>query len=219
MLTQRLQTLNSALEVMKKAQTMHTYDVGPPPWLTTLNQTNVITGRLNSLLETFNNSRTLLNQAHSYPLPSFPGRTHEAIATQLTRKKLEPWVEDWVADGVKHGQNAGLDPENKESVSVASGVAAIDGAPEGVLSAAQLDELWDWAGPAGGNVGRSVMSGEMDEDEGEDEDEDEEDEGEDEGAMEGVEGTDKKGEGEAPAVPMMPLGDILRFATTGGFGK
>lgn len=130
------------------------------------------------------------------------------MATQLTRKKMVPWVEDWIADGVKHA--AGPEAEIKGDAADTRLVG------EGGMTGQQMDHLWDWAGPAGGRIGKEVLTGEVDEEEGEDEDDEDEEEDE-EGAMDGVEnaGADKKTETAPPIRPMMPLEDILRFVSTG----
>lgn len=206
LLAQRLQHLNGAIEVLKNTQMMHAWEPTPPAWPTVAHQSNIINGRLSALLDAFSKNQQLLNQAHPYPLPTFPGRTHENMATQLTRKKMVPWVEDWIADGVKHA--AGPDAE------VTDNEVGLKLAGEGGLTGEQVEELWDWAGPAGGRIGREVLTAE-DDDEGEEDEEDEEED--EEGAMEGVEGagTEKKTETVAPIRPMMPLEDILRFVSTG----
>lgn len=205
LLAQRLQHLNGAIEVLKNTQVMHAWDTTPPPWPTVAHQSNIINGRLSALLDAFGKSQQLLNQAHPYPLPTFPGRTHENMATQLTRKKMVPWVEDWIHDGVKHA--AGPDAEVKGDA------AGLKLAGDGGLTGEQIEELWDWAGPAGGRIGRDVLTAEDDDDEGDDDEEDDDDEG----AMEGVEssGADKKTDTVPPIRPMTPLEDILKFVSTG----
>lgn len=40
----------------------------------------------------------LLNKTVVYPSTNYPGRTQEAVLTQLLRKKLEPGVETWVEE-------------------------------------------------------------------------------------------------------------------------
>ncbi|KAH7059044.1 mediator complex, subunit Med8 [Macrophomina phaseolina] len=208
LLAQRLQHLNGAIEVLKNTQAQYAWDPNPPPWTTIAHQSQIINGRFAALLEAFKDSQQLLNQAHPYPLPNFPGRTHENMVTQLTRKKMVPWAEDWIADGVKHAAGPDADIKGEVANSKLAG--------EGGMTGQQMDQLWDWAGPAGGRIGKEVLTGEVEEEEeGEDEDEDEEDD--DEGAMEGVEdtGVDKKTETAPPIRPMMPLEDILKFVSTG----
>lgn len=208
LLAQRLQHLNGAVEVLKNTQNQYAWDPNPAPWPTVAHQSNIINGRFVALLEAFKESKQLLNQAHPYPRPNFPGRTHESMATQLTRKKMVPWVEDWIADGVKHA--AGPEAEIKGDAADTRLVG------EGGMTGQQMDQLWDWAGPAGGRIGKEVLTGEVDEEEGEDEDDEDEEEDE-EGAIDGVEnaGADKKTETAPPIRPMMPLEDILRFVSTG----
>jgi mediator of RNA polymerase II transcription subunit 8 len=113
-----------------------------------------------------------------YPLPSYPGKTQEALLGQLLRKKLEPEVEDWVTQGLQVAELAGM---------------ADDGKRSGVL------DLWSWAGMAANELARghewggdftleereggieNVVTGlkrkfaEEDEDEDEEEDENEDD--------------------------------------------
>ncbi|KAK0660183.1 Mediator of RNA polymerase II transcription subunit 8 [Lasiodiplodia hormozganensis] len=214
LLAQRLQHLNGALEVLKNTQLSYSWDASAPPapWPTVAHQSNIINGRLSALLEAFAANRTLLNQAHPFPLPTFPGRSHENMATQLTRKKMVPWVEDWIADGLKLATGAGA---AEDAVARVDGARPLKLAGEGGLTGEQIEELWDWAGPAGGEIGREVLTAEDEDEEGDDEDEDEEDE--EEGAMEGVEGAgaEKKTETMPPLRPMMPLDDILKFVSTG----
>ncbi|OJD29508.1 rna polymerase ii mediator complex component med8 [Diplodia corticola] len=217
LLAQRIQHLNGALEVLKATQLAHIWDThAPAPWATVAHQSNIINGRLSALLEAFAANRTLLGQAHPFPLPTFPGRSHENMATQLTRKKMVPWVEDWIADGVR------LAVGDEEEGGASGGRGGGDGATrlvgDGGLTGEQIEELWDWAGPAGGEIGREVLTAEDEDDEGEDEDDDDEDE--EGGAMEGVEGgegagADKKTETIPPIRPMMPLDDIFKFVSTG----
>ncbi|KAB2579878.1 putative rna polymerase ii mediator complex component med8 protein [Lasiodiplodia theobromae] len=214
LLAQRLQHLNGALEVLKNTQLSYSWDASAPPapWPTVAHQSNIINGRLSALLEAFAANRTLLNQAHPFPLPTFPGRSHENMATQLTRKKMVPWVEDWIADGLKLATG---DEAAEDAVARVDGARPLKLAGEGGLTGEQIEELWDWAGPAGGEIGREVLTAEDEDEEGDDEDEDEEDE--EEGAMEGVEGAgaEKKTETMPPIRPMMPLDDILKFVSTG----
>lgn len=68
-----------------------------------------------------------------FPLPSYPGRTQEALLGQLLRKKLEPEVEDWVAEGRQVAEEAGMGDEETRS---------------GML------ELWSWAGMAANELAR-----------------------------------------------------------------
>ncbi len=68
-----------------------------------------------------------------YPLPSYPGKTQEALLGQLLRKKLEPEVEDWVTQGLQMAEAAGM---------------ADDGKRSGVL------DLWSWAGMAANELAR-----------------------------------------------------------------
>ncbi|KAL0255070.1 mediator of RNA polymerase II transcription subunit 8 [Diplodia seriata] len=215
LLAQRIQHLNGALEVLKNTQLAHIWDNTPPaPWPTVAHQSNIINGRLSALLEAFAANRTLLGQAHPFPLPTFPGRSHENMATQLTRKKMVPWVEDWIADGVK----LAVGDEDDAAAALARGDGDARAAKlvgDGGMTGEQIEELWDWAGPAGGEIGREVLTAEDEDEEGEDEDEDEEEE--EGGAMEGVEGAgaEKKTETVPPIRPMMPLDDILKFVSTG----
>ncbi|KAK7518928.1 mediator complex, subunit Med8 [Phyllosticta citriasiana] len=206
LLAQRLQHLNGAIEVLKNTQLQHSWDIQPPPWQTISHQSNIINGRLLALLGVFDDNKELLNRAHAYPLPTFPGRSHEIMATQLTRKKLEPWVEDWIADGVKHA--AGSDGDMNENGKLPG---------HGGLTGDQIEQLWDWAGPAGGNIGREIMTAEDDDEDDDEDDEEEEEEEEVEGVMDGIEtsGSASKGEAVAPAQPMMKLDKILKFVSTG----
>jgi mediator of RNA polymerase II transcription subunit 8 len=120
-----------------------------------------------------------------YPLPSYPGKTQEALLGQLLRKKLEPEVEDWVTQGLQVAELAGM---------------ADDGKRSGVL------DLWSWAGMAANELARghewggdftleereggieNVVTGlkrkfvEVDEDEDEDEEEDENEDDDDDDA-------------------------------------
>ncbi|TKA42986.1 hypothetical protein B0A54_05933 [Friedmanniomyces endolithicus] len=58
---------------------------------------------LNKDQDTLEKHREFLTSLHAYPLPSFPGHTHEALLQNLLRKKLDVAPEDWVAQYSKPG--------------------------------------------------------------------------------------------------------------------
>ena len=68
--------------------------------------------------------RTLLREAHAYPLPTFPGLSQHALLEQLLRKKLEPGAEGWI----------------NEYTSKANDVLT-----EGSLRQDEFADLWSWA--------------------------------------------------------------------------
>jgi len=53
--------------------------------------------------DTLEKHREFLTSLHAYPLPNFPGHTHEALLQNLLRKKLDIAPEDWVAQYSKPG--------------------------------------------------------------------------------------------------------------------
>lgn len=57
---------------------------------------NHITRELHQLTQYLQEHKALLDSAHVYPLPSFPGIEQEALLGQLLRKKLDPDVEGWI---------------------------------------------------------------------------------------------------------------------------
>lgn len=161
-----------------------------------------------------------------FPLPSYPGKTQEALLNQLLRKKLEPEVEDWVVQGQQVAEEVGL---------------LDDEAKSGVL------DLWSWAGMAANELARghewggdftveereggieNVVTGlrrKFKEEEDDDEDEEDREDGDSggENRMEGVKA--EKGVGlkmvagddigsRAIISDPLPLEQVLRFMMTG----
>ncbi|KAF2486687.1 mediator complex, subunit Med8 [Neohortaea acidophila] len=201
-----------------------------PTWPSLQTSAHALSFNLEELSKTFNNHRQFLNEAHAYPLPQFPGNTHEALLGQLLRKKLEPGAEDWVAE-----HTTKFDQRN--------GARAGDKA----LDKNELKELWAWAAPTSAGIVRPMLEdgGAFDDDytiaereagvasvvtglkrqldDEEDEDEEEEGDGGDTDKMEDVVSSNpqhlnagkEEDQGVNVALPAMPLGSMLRLMTTG----
>lgn len=170
-----------------------------PPWPALEFSMGQVNMQLRSVFEHLQEHTEFLSAAHVYPLPTFPAATHVNMLTELLRKKPEPKVEDWVEEGrraglaitdqTKHGQENGSTPNGHEVT-----------APG--LSDAEIEELWDWAAPAGNDVARNILFST------------------DSGAPSPTEDistpTARPRPAPQPAAkPMMPLEDILRFISTG----
>ncbi|KAL1301971.1 hypothetical protein AAFC00_002426 [Neodothiora populina] len=126
-----------------------------PSWTSLLTSLQLAQHNLLSLQNLHTNSQTALRSAHVYPLPSFPGRTQEPLLGQLLRKKLQPGVEDWIADGEKKAASSLLS-EDTGSDTAAEKTTAI---PE-TLTVAQLEHLWNWAGPEANRIAREDIGAE-----------------------------------------------------------
>ena len=59
---------------------------------------SILASNIESLTTLMSNNSELLNKTVVYPSTNYPGRTQEAVLTQLLRKKLEPGVETWVEE-------------------------------------------------------------------------------------------------------------------------
>ncbi|KAK0247085.1 mediator of RNA polymerase II transcription subunit 8 [Friedmanniomyces endolithicus] len=79
---------------------------------------------------TLEKHRESLTSPLAYPLPSFPGHTHEALSQNLLRKKLDVALEDWV---VQHSK-----PRPKHNADGTLGIRGSDDRPEDV----DYQELW-----------------------------------------------------------------------------
>ncbi len=66
---------------------------------------SILASNMESLTNLMSKHAELLNSMVVYPKPNYPGRTQEAILTQLLRNKMEPQVESWVDEG-RTTQNA-----------------------------------------------------------------------------------------------------------------
>ena len=177
--------------------------------------------------------RQLLSTAHAYPLPNFPGHTHEGLAQQLLRKKLDPRAENWI-DGNLH-------PEKHETADTSKSTGDVV-----LLKSEEMRELWDWAGPTSNSMLREFVEEEVFEDEytiaereygiekvvtglkrklggyeKDDEEEDDEGEAEDGDKMEEDVGPDASAKAIVDGVdttkPAVPLETLLKFMSTGDF--
>lgn len=79
----------------------------------------ILQRNLQTVLDSLTENESLFSRIAIHPSTNYPGRTQEAILTQLLRKKLEPDVEELVAKG-------------RETAKLAT--------PEGV---AELQQIWD----------------------------------------------------------------------------
>ena len=194
-----------------------------PPWPSLQSTLHITAQHLATLSTHLAQHAPQLNALAAVPLPSFPGREHEALLTQLLRKKLEPRVADWAAAGQRVAEDA------------AQGHGEAGGG-EGQVDREALPQLWEWAGPEANAIAKKhpwggrftleerergvdgVVTGlrrpmpatGLDEDE-EDESEEEEDEMEVDGRGAGVEG----GADAKQAGPALSLSDHLRYLATG----
>lgn len=85
-----------------------------------------------------------------FPLPSYPGKTQEALLGQLLRKKLEPEVEDWVVRGRETAEKAGVGM----GASVTDGDEEEKEGEERKKRGTMMLELWEWAGMAANELAR-----------------------------------------------------------------
>ncbi|OQD70661.1 hypothetical protein PENDEC_c022G00469 [Penicillium decumbens] len=209
-----------------------------PPWSSLQSQASIISNNLVSVSEHLSDHRDLLSSLVAYPGPDYPGRTQASTLEQLLRTKLDPRVEDWVA----RGRTAGSEPPALDASNLNPSAAAAQA--QKPLSEAELAELWRWAPIEanqearrrnwGGNFTleereagmQNVVTGlkrQLEDDEGSEDEEDEDEEGEDEMDVVGVR---RKSDGNgvefeiAPhhthaVEPVVPLGEILRYMTTG----
>jgi mediator of RNA polymerase II transcription subunit 8, fungi type len=89
-------------------------------------QANILTNNLQNVASTLSSNHPLLSSTVAFPLPTYPGRTHEGLLQSLIRKRLDPSVEDWVERG-------------KDVAAT-----AIESTDSG-LTEHELEELWEWA--------------------------------------------------------------------------
>jgi mediator of RNA polymerase II transcription subunit 8 len=85
----------------------------------------IISSTLGRISEQLSEHHDLLSSLSVYPLPKFPGPSQSHILESLLRSKLEPDVEEWVEKGEALAPSQATNP--------------------GILSQADLHELWDWA--------------------------------------------------------------------------
>lgn len=162
--------------------------------------------------------RTLLREAHAYPLSTFPGLSQHALLEQLLRKKLEPRAEGWI----------------DEYTSMANDVTT-----EGSLSRDEFADLWSWAKETSTSIVRpmyeeggafednftiaereagieKVVTGLKMKLDGQDSDEeDEDDKMEDVMPSAAAAATAQTEAGIDATLPAIPLDNILKFTTTG----
>jgi len=95
--------------------------------------------------DTLEKHREFLTSLHAYPLPSFPGHTHEALLQNLLRKKLDIAPEDWVAQYSK--------PDTQHNADGALGTRGIDVTSDNV----DYEELWSSAAKESTRRARSFV--------------------------------------------------------------
>lgn len=174
----------------------------------------------------------MLANTAAFPLPAYPGRAAEAegLLQRLLRKKLEVGAEGWVEEGRGRGREVveggvGMGGGVGSGVVGGGDMGGGDRSGEGSGGEGKEDEgegdllgeggLWVWAGMEANRVARGYKWGgvgeEEEEEDGEDEDMDEDMEGEGgDGEKDGGATTGGEGGGE-----MLPMGDVLRFLSTG----
>lgn len=183
-----------------------------PPWESLQEKTNSVAYQFQQVASHLQKNEAFFASAHTYPLPSFPDRSHENVVGQLLRKKLEPDVEKWIDEGTALGKR------------VDEG---------GGLKGKELDDVWGWAAERA--VGSSaeipwgidytldereegvegVMTGIMRKLNDGMEDMDEEEEEEEDGRAKDIKKESTPEVRTIPAKPPMPLETILRFMNMG----
>lgn len=116
------------------------------------NSTQILSLSFTQLHQILSNSQKFLEAAHVYPLSSFPGRTQGQLLEQLTRKKLQPSVENWIDEGVRHAAPFTASSDKPQT----NGTAAHDGERAG-LNDKQLKELWDSARYDANRIAKEVL--------------------------------------------------------------
>ncbi|KAK0938343.1 mediator of RNA polymerase II transcription subunit 8 [Friedmanniomyces endolithicus] len=99
-------------------------------WESLQGDVHFIVQNIAAVQETLEKHREFLTSLHAYPLPSFPGHTHEALLQNLLRKKLDVAPEDWVAQYSK--------PDPQHNADGAVGNRGIDATSDTV----DYEELW-----------------------------------------------------------------------------
>lgn len=208
-------------------------------------QASIISNNLLSVSEHLSSHQDLLTSLVAYPGPEYPGHSQANTLEQLLRTKLDPRVEDWVARGRVAGSDpsahsAQLSPSNL----IASAEPAQEALSESELSelwewapieANQEARRRNWGGhytleerEAGIENVATGLKRQLEDDEGE-ESEEEEDEGVEDASEDEMEivGVHRKSTGGAglefdiavhhhhAVEPVVPLGEILRYMTTG----
>ncbi|TKA75053.1 hypothetical protein B0A55_05990 [Friedmanniomyces simplex] len=100
------------------------------PWESLQGDVHFIVQNIAAVQDTLEQHREFLTSLHAYPLPNFPGHTHEGLLQNLLRKKLDVAPEDWVAQYSKPRTQHDADGMLGERVSD-------DG-----LDSADYQELW-----------------------------------------------------------------------------
>lgn len=108
---------------------------------------------MSQYLEVYNANHDFLRAAHSYPVGSFPGHSHEPQLQDIMRKKLTPQTEDWVAD---HAKLRIADGPQVDSTQTNGSLAAIHVRSD-ELKTDDLTDLWEWAGPTSNAVVKDMM--------------------------------------------------------------
>ncbi|KAK0787565.1 mediator of RNA polymerase II transcription subunit 8 [Friedmanniomyces endolithicus] len=99
-------------------------------WESLQGDVHFIVQNIAAVQDTLEKHREFLTSLHAYPLPSFPGHTHEALLQNLLRKKLDVAPEDWVAQYSK--------PDPQHNADGALGNRGIDVTQDTV----DYEELW-----------------------------------------------------------------------------
>ena len=138
---QRLAQLTSSLSALHQSLLVS----DPlPPWSSLQSSLHITAQHLATLSTHLAQHAPQLNALAAVPLPSFPGREHEALLTQLLRKKLEPRVADWAAAGMRVAEDAAR--AHVEADAAGSG--------GGELDRGALTKLWEWAGPEANEIAK-----------------------------------------------------------------
>ncbi|KAK0337305.1 mediator of RNA polymerase II transcription subunit 8 [Friedmanniomyces endolithicus] len=114
-------------------------------WESLQGDVHFIVQNIAAVQDTLEKHREFLTSLHAYPLPSFPGHTHEALLQNLLRKKLDIAPEDWVAQYSK--------PDTQHNADGALGTRGIDVTSDNV----DYEELWSSAAKESTRRARSFV--------------------------------------------------------------
>lgn len=127
--------------------------------------------------------------AHPYPTSEFPW-FQQNITGELLRKRLEPNITTWAFEARKSGVKLGNGTQD--------------------MSKEDWHELWNWAAPDANGIAREIFE---DDEEGQSPTPGQSPTASEGGGGEAMEGVEKVSD--ETIAPMMNLGDLMRFTSTG----
>ncbi|KAF2192242.1 hypothetical protein K469DRAFT_716753 [Zopfia rhizophila CBS 207.26] len=198
---------------------------GLPTWPSLQKSSSILNQTLSSLLSVLTSNADILTTLTPYPTSAFPAGQHWGILDALLQKKHLPDVDKWINDRLrKAGEfcagaeefvdlSGGKKKDDKDEEGV-KGKEEIEGVKrmKGTLNEEEIYYLWENAGTWGVDVIQKSLQ-EMGYGKSPGEEEGEESDVKDE-EMKDVEGVKEMGKKELEA-PMMPLGTVLKFMSTG----